>query len=391
VVASPALTDVRDQQLLIVSHVVHFQRDGKLFAYEPYAREIDVWATIFRDVVIAAPVRAAPPEASCAEFEAASISVVPMPEVGGDSLPRKAKLVLSIPRIAWSLWRAMRASDAVHVRCPGNLGLIGAMVAPLSGRPMIAKYAGQWSNYPGEPRTVRLQKLLLRSRWWRGPVTVYDDGGPRSPNVIPFFTSVLDGEQIARARVSAAQPRPRATDPLRVLFVGRLTESKNAKAVVGAVLALRERGLDVELDVLGDGPCAGSLKTLIARADAKEQVRLRGSVPFEAVLDHYRSADVLALVSATEGWPKSVSEAMTFGLICVGSDRGMLPQMLGEGRGIVVEAGNETTLTAAIESIFRSPGDFRKMSRAASEWGQTHSLDSLRSALVALMKREWDG
>src|SRR5205823_1367344 len=125
-------------------------------------------------------------------------------ETGGENLWAKLAQLAALPLLMFGLARAMRKADAIHVRCPGNLGLLGAVMAPLFSRYLVAKYAGQWSGYPGEARTVRLQRTILRSRWWRGPVTVYGEWPGQSPHVIPFFTSVLTEQQLARAKMRIA-------------------------------------------------------------------------------------------------------------------------------------------------------------------------------------------
>jgi glycosyltransferase involved in cell wall biosynthesis len=385
------LQDVRPQRLLIVSHVVHFEDHGNLFAYEPYAREIDVWASIFREVVIAAPGRRGPPDATSARLSAANIRLAPQKEAGGTSLISKLVLIASIPSMVWKLVSQMRKADAIHIRCPGNLGLIGALLAPLFGKPMVAKYAGQWSDYPGEARTVRFQKRVLGSGWWRGPVTIYEEPGPSgSRNLIPFFNSVFDGEQLERARRSSGQQRPRSDGPLHVLFVGRLSESKNVDVVVDAAIELRGRGTDFELDVLGEGELTDRLASRISATDQEEHVRLHGAVPFDEVLAHYETADVLVLISETEGWPKAICEGMAFGLICVGSNRGAIPRMLGEDRGFVIDAGDQAALVDILARVSADPEGLRGMSERASLWAQEYSLEALRTELVALLHRAWD-
>ncbi|MCA2994748.1 MAG: hypothetical protein ING97_07360, partial [Gemmatimonas sp.] len=72
-------------RLAIVSHVVHYQHDGRLFAYGPYAREIDVWASLFPEVVIVSPLRHAPPPADAAPLGARNVAVRAFPESGGTS------------------------------------------------------------------------------------------------------------------------------------------------------------------------------------------------------------------------------------------------------------------------------------------------------------------
>ena len=210
-------------RLLITSHVIHYSHGGRLYAYGPYAREIDQWADLFTEIEIASPCRQQAPPGDCLAFERSNIAMAPLKEAGGETLGAKLRLIVSIPSMAWGMARAMRSADAIHVRCPGNLGLIGAILAPLFSRRIIAKYAAQWNGGDGEPLSARLQRAILRSNWWKGPVTVYGawPGSPR--HVIPFFTSLLTADQIERARESAG--RERRGPELRVLYTGRLSKA----------------------------------------------------------------------------------------------------------------------------------------------------------------------
>ena len=156
-----------DLRLAIVSHVQHYRHGGRLYAYTGYAREIDAWAELFREVVIAAPCSDRPPAADCAPFARENVSVSPQRLTGGTSLGSRCGQLLSAPFLCLRLARVLRRSDCVHVRLPGNLGFLGSVLAPLCTKRMIAKYAGQWCSFAGEPVSWRLQKAVLRSKWWR--------------------------------------------------------------------------------------------------------------------------------------------------------------------------------------------------------------------------------
>ena len=112
-------------------------------------------------------------------------------------------------------------------------------------------------------------------------------------------------------------------------------------------------------------------------------------MPQEQVLDYFEKSDVLVLVSESEGWPKAIAEAMAFGLVCIGSDRGLVPQMLGEGRGLVTPPGDVTALTKALLDIARNPQDFVDMRRRAAKWAQRYSLEGLREAVRLLHNERW--
>ena len=77
--------------LVIVSHVIHYEHEGRLYAYGPYAREIDIWADLFPVVAIAAPLRRQVPPQDCVPFGRANIEVIPQLETGGDDLSAKLR------------------------------------------------------------------------------------------------------------------------------------------------------------------------------------------------------------------------------------------------------------------------------------------------------------
>jgi hypothetical protein len=371
--------------LCIVSHVVHYRNGGKVHAYAPYAREIEMWADLFPEVRIAAPCEDGPPPGDAAPIDRPNVDVDPQPRTGGDTVGAKVKQALLLPVLIASMARALRRADAVHVRCPGNLGLLGIVMAPLFSRRLIAKYAGQWNGFPGEARTVRLQRAILRSGWWKGPVTVYGSWPDQPPWIVPFFTSVLDREQIERARRAAAGRAPRApnTRP-RVLFVGRLSRAKNVDSLLDAVSRL-----GLPCTIVGDGPERGALEAQAARLGRLGlTAEFAGAVDFDRVLGFYETHDILVLASETEGWPKAIVEAMAFGLVCIGSDRGLIPQILGEGRGFVVPPRDVDALAAALRRA-ADPVEAGAMIGRAAAFGQRYSLEDLREALRDLMAERW--
>jgi hypothetical protein len=94
-------------RLLIVSHVPHYQWDGGVYAYGPYAREIDIWAELFSELVIAAPGRREAPPADSYRINCRNLRVAPQREVGGETFRDKLRLYASVPAMCFAL-----ASDA---------------------------------------------------------------------------------------------------------------------------------------------------------------------------------------------------------------------------------------------------------------------------------------
>ena len=379
------MNDLR--KLLVVSHVQHYRSGGKLFAYGPYAREIDVWADLFPELIIAAPCRDEEPPGDAVAFTRPNISIRPQREAGGDHWLAKVAQVLMLPRLIWDLGRAMRSADAIHVRCPGNLGVLGVLLAPLFSKRLVAKYAGQWNGYPGERLVLRLQRAVLRSRWWHGPVTVYGVWPNEPEQVVPFFTSMMTEDMVTRA-ATVAQTKE-IKQPLRVLFSGRLAREKRVDALLEAVKILADRGISLELAVVGGGVQNAHLHQQTEELGIQDIVKFAGSLPFEESLKWYEWAHCLVLPSAnSEGWPKVIAEGMCYGLVCIGVDHGQVPLMLRE-RGILLNSGTPQEIAAALQQVAQRPGDFKDMRRNASMWARQYSLEGLREALRELLNHHW--
>lgn len=217
-------TPITVRKLSVVTSVIHYRHENQLWGFGPYVRELEIWADIFPELIIAAPCRTGQPPGDYLPIRRSNVSIHPIAQVGGTTLWAKLGALYRLPGMLWELRKAMRAADAIHVRCPGNLGLLGAIMAPLYSKRTVTKYAGQWTGFPGESWSFKWQRAILGSRWWNGPVTVYGQWPNQPRHVIPFFSTALTEEQLDRARLAAKQKTIEA--PLRLMFVGRLSSAK---------------------------------------------------------------------------------------------------------------------------------------------------------------------
>jgi len=375
------------QSLTILTHVVHYDWQGALYAYTPYVREIEVWARLFRQINLAAPRRVSPPPPDCSRLDSPNLRLLPQLERGGNTWRAKLWQIVSLPGLVWGVIQAIRQAEALQVRCPGNLGLLGVLLGPLFSPYRVAKYAGQWNSYPGEAFTYRLQRFLLRSRWWKAPALVYGNWPGQPAHILPFFTSVLGKAQVQQAEESAQGKTLHS--PVRILYVGRLSPQKNVHILLQALAEIQSEGTALECRIVGEGQQRDRLQALRNAMPLPEQVHLLGGLSFDETLRQYEWADVLVLVSETEGWPKAIAEAMTFGALCIGSRRGLVPQMLAGERGLLAEPGDIASLVRALRQVTQGQIDFDGYSRRASAWGRLYSLESLEAALRDALEREW--
>jgi len=90
------------------------------------------------------------------------------------------------------IFKAMYQADHIHLRCPGNIGLLGCVVQILFPFKLkTAKYAGNWDPKAKQPWSYRFQKWLLSNSFLTRnmKVLVYGEWEGSSKNIHPFFTA----------------------------------------------------------------------------------------------------------------------------------------------------------------------------------------------------------
>ncbi len=137
-----------------------------------------------------------------------------------------------------------------------------------------------------------------------------------------------------------------------VLFVGTLEERKNVGALLAAYADLVGRRPDIPPLVLAGRaqPEAGRWLDDITRPPLAGRVRYLGYVSEEQRRELFQSAALFVLPSRHEGFGLPALEAMTVGVPVVVSDRGALPEVVGDA-GLVVAAEDREALAGAMERM----------------------------------------
>lgn len=122
----------------------------------------------------------------------------------------------------------------------------------------------------------------------------------------------------------------------RIVFVGRIAVEKNLPMLIEAI-----KGSEICLDIIGIGPLQGDILKL-AR-ETKVRVNFLGVIPnnkLPVILNKY---PVFVLPSLYEGHPKSLLEAMSCGLACIGSDVSGIDEVIDDSvNGILVKTDAES-------------------------------------------------
>jgi glycosyltransferase involved in cell wall biosynthesis len=164
--------------------------------------------------------------------------------------------------------------------------------------------------------------------------------------------------------------------PVHCLVAGRLEHCKGHHLALEAVLAARQQGFDVRLDIFG-GPLtnnsyADGLLKRIAAADCKEFVRLMG---FQSDIRQRHQQYHLGFQCRIDAEPCSlwVCEALVDGLPLVASATGGTPELVANGEtGLLFRTDDMADLTEKLLALVRDPARLGRMRYAAFERGQRH-------------------
>jgi colanic acid/amylovoran biosynthesis glycosyltransferase len=154
-----------------------------------------------------------------------------------------------------------------------------------------------------------------------------------------------------------APPPVRPADSRKVLVcVGRICEQKGQLLLIEAVAALKRRGTQVSVVLVGDGELRKDAERRIEDLGVQELVTITGWASSEQVREHLLSARALVLPSFAEGLPVVIMEALALERPVLSTYVAGIPELVEDGvSGWLVPAGSVEALTDALERVHNTP------------------------------------
>lgn len=369
----------------IITHVEHFQNveENKYLGYAPYVREMNIWLKYVDELVIVAPLTK---KKNWSEIDKAyDFKYVDFREIPNFNLigwVNVLKSVLKFPIIVWKIFFAVKNTDHIHLRCPGNVGLIGCLIQIFfPNKRKTAKYAGNWDPKSKQPWSYKLQKWILSNTFLTRnmQVLVYGDWKNQSKNIKPFFTATYS------EREKEIVAGSKSTEVIEFIFVGSLVSGKNPLYAIEIVENLIEQGNKILLNIYGDGPERNLLEDYISRRNLGNCIVLHGNQNKETIKQAYQKSHFVILPSKSEGWPKALAEGMFWGCLPVATKVSCVPFMLDYGnRGVLLEMNLENDL-AQLDNLLQNNEVFLSKSKLAQEWSQDYTTDFFENDIKNLL------
>ncbi len=206
-------------------------------------------------------------------------------------------------------------------------------------------------------------------------------------------SALAGGIEAARIKIvpnfwpTSGTPPPRRSPDQHVLYVGRLVIEKGVDVLIRAAA---QSGVNVR--IVGAGPLEIELRELSSALSAPP-VEFVGQAWGGEVEAEMLTAAALVVPSI---WhevspPLVIYQAMSIGLPVIGSRVGGIPDLLGEGRGVMVSPGKVDALAAELDRSVRNRHEFEAMGSLAMDYSRRELSRSKFIERISAAYREAGG
>ena len=160
--------------------------------------------------------------------------------------------------------------------------------------------------------------------------------------------------------------------------------------IVEAVSMLRQRqpAAGVHLHLLGGGAREEALRAQVRSLGIADAVTFHGRVGDAEMVNVLQACKVSVSVPASDATSVSVLESMACGLAVIASDLPANRQWLDEGQGVLVAAGNASTLAAVLDTLCVDDAHTQRIGRANHERMRRDGARSVQMDTMAALYEE---
>ncbi|SHN09625.1 glycosyltransferase [Polaribacter sp. KT 15] len=368
----------------IITHAIHKQHSDKIYAYEPYVREMNLWAKYVTEIKILSPISKEKQTAIETEYTGVKVKLEKIPSLHIKNIAYALHNILYIPLIFFKIIKFIKNVDHIHLRCPGNIGLLGALAQIFyPSKPKTVKYAGNWDPNSKQPVSYKIQKWILSNTILTKncKVLVYGNWENQSKNIIPFFTASYKKNEIEIVKTK------NLSSVIKFIYVGAFSVGKQPMLSVKVIEKLCNQGFNVQLNMYGNGEKFTEIHNYIKEKSLENIIVLHGNKPKIEVKQAFKESHFLLFISKSEGWPKVVAEAMFWSCLPISSNVSCVNYMLGNGsRGSVLRP--DVNIEDIIFEIKRYLNDEKKYQEKvlnATSWSREYTLDKFEVEIKKIL------
>lgn len=199
-----------------------------------------------------------------------------------------------------------------------------------------------------------------------------------------LFRNIIDTEFIRRQslkEIPRESPFSVSTADVRLLTVGRLNYQKGYDIAIPALKMLRDRGLNIDWFILGEGSLERELRAQIRDTGLQDHFFLLGSVPNP--YPYIKMADLYIHATRFEGKSIAIEEAQVLGKAIIASDCTGNREQINPGKNGLLISLSAEQIADSIEKLLRQPEKIKSFEQANARKDLTHREDL--DAFLALL------
>ena len=370
-------------KVIVISSSPFVEINHSYYAYSPYAKELEIWAKYSDEIAFFCPI--------WKEDKGLLISKIDFP-IEKIFFAKEFNLKTFKNVIAsflysffnfYKIFQSMLWADHIHLRCPGNIGLLGCFIQILfPNKPKTAKYAGNWDPKSKQPLSYKLQRWILSNTFLTKnmQVLVYGEWEGSSKNIKPFFTATYRDEDKA-----IIAPRV-LKQTINFIFVGTLSEGKRPLYAVQIIEKLNKMGCKCILQLFGEGAEKQKLQKYCEENKLNAIVYFKGNQNEFIVRNAYQTSHFILLPSESEGWPKVVAEGMFWGCVPITTKVSCLGKMLDNGKRGVFFKMNINDDVSQIMTLINNQESYKSMAQQGIIWSRKYTLDLFEKEIKMLLQ-----
>ena len=337
----------------MVTDTAMVRKNGRVYAFGPVVRELDVFHELFRSIewigfdrpdLLDDPVLLPVPD---------YVQCFLLKRSGGHSILSKLGVLFQTPAMAWRILKSLKGKQVIHTRAPSSPAFIAAFLSFLFRKKIWwHKYAGNWGEV-NPPFFYGLQRWWLARASW-SKVTINGRWPGQPAHCLSFENPCLDEDERQKGLDIIQQKDYGGL--LNLCFVGRIEEEKGIMRLLQALARMNNLPVG-ELHIIGTGPLMEECRRFTQQLSIK--VTFHGSKSREAVGTIMQSCHLIVLPTvASEGFPKVIAEGANYGCVPVVSDISSIAQyVVHEANGFLLspERLGEQLLQEELQKVITHP------------------------------------
>ncbi|MBN1787189.1 MAG: glycosyltransferase family 4 protein [Sedimentisphaerales bacterium] len=198
---------------------------------------------------------------------------------------------------------------------------------------------------------------------------------------------MIAGQSELESRFSRLEKAVANKGGFRICHIGSMSALYKAQDVlIEAIACCIKKGFNLEAVFLGDGRYLSIFENKAREFNISDRINFAGRVPAgQQVMSYLDSSDIFVLPSITEGLPRSLIEAMSRGLPCIGSDVGGIKELLLEEDRVV--PGNAEKLADKLIAIMTDLDKMKEMSARNLEKSKEYRSSELNKRRIEFYEK----